>query len=434
MKAARVVPLLVPLVLACGEVTPASPAAAPPSPPPPTAVVPVTVASNAEAAASAIPPKPAPAYAPSTPGNELSLKMLRALKAEKGNLFFSGTSLRGALGLTALGAKTKTLDELAQTLAVPADAARNAAEAKTERDAWKSAAGKSELVIANRLWVDRAFALDKDFVARAESGYAAGVASADFAKAPEPSRKAINTWVTQATNGKIPDLLPEGAIVPQTRLVLTNAIYFKGSWAHAFPKAQTKDATFTSGASALSVPFMHETETLRFRENEEASVVELPYRDADLAMMIVLPKDASRLDEIVSDLSAGKVDAWAKNLDDAKVSLSLPRFTFSWGRSVKAELIAMGVTTAFTNAADFSAIALPGKEALLVSDVFHKAFVAVDETGTEAAAATGVVMVPRSARIEKVIDLKVDHPFLFFIRSTKTGDILFAGRVVNPKA
>jgi serpin B len=430
---------LIPLALcgltltACGGDAPPPQAPASPPAPPPAAVA----SAPADMPAVAPPveaPKVAakPSYAASTPGNEFAMSMLRALHGEKGNVFFSGESLRGALGMTALGAKGQTLAELTQTLHLDPDPAKNAANEKAELAAWKRAAGKAELVIANRLWVDTRFALDKTFLGEAQSGYGAQAVPSDFLKAPDPSRLKINAWVSETTKGKIKDLLPSGSISLQTRLVITNAVYFKGNWATAFKKAATSDEAFQTDAGSVSVSTMHRTDTMSYAENDDVRLVELPYKDSDLTMLIALPK-ARQLGAVEAQVGGGQVDAWAKSLSSAKVTLSLPKFTFAWGRSVKPELDALGIHAAFTDKADFSRLAAPKGEALFVTDVVHKGFVLVDETGTEAAAATAVLISPASAVLEESVVLKVDHPFLFFIRNGKTGEVLFTGRVANPK-
>jgi serpin B len=369
------------------------------------------------------------AFPPSTPLNELTMATMRALHGEKGNLFFSGASLRTALGMTQLGAKGATLDEMAKTLNVDPDPAKNVAAAKSEMAAWKAAAGKAELVIANRLWIDKTYALDKTFLGETQAGYGASAVTLDFAKAPDPSRTTINGWVSETTKGKIKDLLPAGSVSPLTRAVLTNAIYFKGSWTEAFDKKLTKDEPFQADAGSVTVPMMHRSSEIGYAETAEATVALLPYKDSSLEMVVVLPKDANQLGAFEASITGGQLDAWTKASHVVKVSLSMPRFTYAWGRSVKPELLSMGIKTAFTDNADFSALAkAPG---LAVSDVFHQAFVLVDETGTEAAAATGGVMVTRA--LVRPVEMKLDRPFLFFVRNAKTGDVLFAGRLANPK-
>jgi serpin B len=425
-------------LLACGAETPApqAPLPAPLPDPTPIATPPVDAPVSTPIAAPAEPkadPAAKPAFATSSRGNEFTMSMLRALHGEKGNVFFSGESLREALGMTALGAKGKTLEEMAQTLGVDADPAKNAANEKKELDAWRHAAGKAELVVANRLWIANSYPLDKTFLGETQSGYDATATPTDFLKAPEPSRQRINTWVGETTKGKIKDLLPPGSLSTETRLVLTNAIYFKGSWATAFTKSATRDEAFQADSGSLNVPTMHRNDPMSYGESGDVRLVELPYKDSDLTLLVALPK-AGTLVSVEKDLTGGQVDAWAKSLSRAKVDLSLPKFTFSWGRSVKSELQGLGIRTAFTSHADFTAMAPNAGEPLMVGDVFHKGFVLVDETGTEAAAATAVTMIKGHAvTVEKTVVLKVDHPFLFFVRNGKTGEVLFTGRVANPK-
>jgi serpin B len=412
---------------------PAPTTAQPPVMASPVASDPAPAAANTGADPTTRDPAKAAALATSTPVNDFSASMYRALHGEKGNLFFSGESLRAALGMTALGAKGKTLDEMAKALGEDPDPAKNVAAAKSEADAWKRAAGKAELSIANRLFVANGFPVEKAFLTEADAGYGAAAAKTDFVGAPEPSRLTINGWVENATKGKIKDLLPPGSVTTTTRVVLTNAIYFKGSWALAFAKSDTKDAPFQTDAGATNVPTMHKVDRIRYGENDDVRVAELPYKDSDLTMLVALPQRPELLGAIEEHLTGAQIDGWAKGAQEAKVYLAMPRFTFTWGRSVKPELAALGIKTAFTGDADFSALSVPKGEPFYVSDVFHKAFVKVDETGTEAAAATGVVVAVRATAMEQVVTLKLDRPFLFFVRNGKTGDVLFSGRVANPR-
>jgi serpin B len=333
--------------------------------------------------------------------------------------------------MTSLGAKGATLDEMAKALGTDPDPTKNVAAAKAEGAAWKLGAGKAELVIATRLWVDKTYALDKTFLGETQSGYGASAMPVDFGKAPDPSREKINGWVGEATKGKIKELLPGGSVTPLTRLVLTNAVYFKGSWAKAFDKKLTKDEPFQTDAGSVTVPMMHADGDMAYAESADAKLATIPYKDSSLEMVVVLPKRAERLAEIEARLTGGQLDALLDTARETKVSLSMPRFTFSWGRSVKQELLGMGIQQAFSDKADFSAMAGAKADGLAISDVFHKAFILVDETGTEAAAATGVVMAPRAMR--RTVEMKLDRPFLFFVRNAKTKDILFAGRLANPQ-
>lgn len=411
-----------------------------------------TQAAIAHETASAVPAQPAPnsagsdatsqgpssgapgaeARAPITSQNDFTLAMLRALEKERDNVFYSGTSLRSALGMTALGAKGDTLSEMTAALAVEADPAANVASAKREAAEWKRAAGKTELHIGSRLFVERSFALAAPFREQTKSGYGAGVGLQNFEHASEQSRQDINRWVSDQTKQRITDLLPEGSITPLTRMVLTNAIYFKGSWATEFPKGATRDAPFHAPTGSVNVPTMHRKSDMRYEENDEVSLVELPYKNSDLALLVALPTENTTLATVVRELTDEKLARWARSLETRELLLALPKFEFRWGRSVKKDLQGMGVRKAFTEDADFSAMNASGTPELFVDDVFHKGFVLVDEVGTEAAAATAVVMRTKSA-MKRTLELHVDRPFLFFVRNVKTGDVLFAGRVSNPK-
>jgi serpin B len=332
--------------------------------------------------------------------------------------------------MVALGARGATLDEISKALGVDPDPAKNVAAAKAESQAWNSAAGKAELVIANRLWLNSGFSVAPDFVSGAKVGYGAVPVTVDFLKAPDPSRIRINAWVSETTKGRIKDLLPPRSVTPATSVVLTNAIYFKGTWDNAFDKKGTKNEPFHAESGDVNVAMMHRRSSVGYAETEGARVVELAYKDSDLSMLVVLPKKTEELGAIESALNAPKIEGWAKSVRPTLVSLTMPKFTFSWGRSVKPELQELGIRLAFTDKADLSGIASANATPLAISDVFHKAFVLVDETGTEAAAATGTVI--RATAAVLPVEVKLDRPFLFFIRNAKTGDVLFAGRLAVP--
>ena len=417
-------------LVACGGDS--TPPPAPPMPPEATTAAPAATAPTT--AATVAPPTPAkPTYPASTPVNELTLSMLRALRFEKGNVFLSGASIRDAMAMVALGARGKTLDEIAKAVSVDPDPAKNVAAAKAERAAWTKDAGKATLKTADRLWIQKAFTVEQPFTQAAQSGYGAAPATLDFSK-PDPARTTINAWVSAQTQGHIKDLLPAGSVTDRTRVVVTDAVYFKAAWVTPFVKTDTKDEPFQAAGGSKNVPTMHRTGAMSYAENDEVQLVSLPYKDSELTLLVALPKKAGDLDAMLGEVSGGEVAAWTKSLHEAHVALSLPKFTFSWGRSIKPELEALGVKTAFAEDADFSGIAKPKtpNDKLYLSDVFHKAFVLVDESGTEAAAATGGVINARNAVLQTIV-MKVDHPFLFFVENAKTGDVLFAGRVADPK-
>jgi serpin B len=350
-----------------------------------------------------------------------------------GNFMISTPSLEAALGIAYLGARGKTAKEMSAALGFDADPNAAARALKNSAAAWTTSAGGAELTIANRAWIDKAYPLNADFVTTVNDAWAGGIESVDFRRKAEPSRLQINEWVSSKTKHKIPSLFDPGSLTPDSRLVITNAIYFKGTWSSTFDKNQTRDEAFNvDGTSSQNVPMMHETAELQAAAFDGGKLLELGYTKSSLAMDVFLPDDPSGLSKLESAMTSETLATWTKKLQAQRVVVSLPRFTFSSGGSMKAPLEGMGMMEAFTDRADFSG-ATSAPAGLKVSDVIQKTFVAVDETGTEAAAATGVVMTTR-ALVANPMVFKADHPFVFAIRDTKTGSILFLGRVTNPKA
>lgn len=373
--------------------------------------------------------------------NTFTTKLYARVRTSAGNVLISGTSLRSALAIAALGARTDTQREMAVALEVPADAAQAAAMAKAEALAWQDARGKAELVVANRLWSDTTFDAKPDFTALASSAFGASVERVDFAHAPDVARRSINTWVAEKTADKIKVLVPEGAVDRSTRLVITNAIYFKGRWASVFDVAATRQERFTAAPSrTFDVPMMHASGLRRAAQVGAVKVLDMSYEGSALSMLVVLPDDAAGLAKLEAGLTADTFDSWTKALKHQRVATSLPKFSFESGGAFTAPLQQLGMKTAFTSKADFGGIADPrpgagaGAGGLQISSVVQRTWVAVDEMGTEAAAASAVLMSVLSANTGPVLDFKADHPFLFFVYDAKRGRILFAGRVADPRA
>jgi serpin B len=253
-----------------------------------------------------------------------------------------------------------------------------------------------------------------------------------FKTAPEEARLAINDWVERETEEKIEDLIPEGAIDDLTRLVLANAIYFNAKWAHTFPEGSTQDGTFTTLAGEeITVPMMRwsEPQMVPYAQGEGFQAVELPYRGGQASMLLIVP-DQGGFADFEAALTGEQLQAIVEGLETRGVALTMPKFEYEAKFSLADTLQEMGMTDAFINGqADFSG--MDGTRKLLITDVFHKAFVAVDEEGTEAAAATGVVVGLESMPVMDV-ELTVDRPFVYLIRDTETGALLFLGRVVDP--
>ncbi len=362
--------------------------------------------------------------------NAFSLQMLARMKPGESALV-SGTSLRHALGATYIGARGETAREMSTALGLASSPEQAASLARAELAAWQKARGSTDLLVASRLWVDDGFTLRPDYVKTAEA-FGAAPETVRYAK-PEEARSTINAWVAKKTNDKIKELLPQGSVDPQTRLVVTNAIWFKGSWALQFPKEATKDEPFKLGTKSVTVPMMHLTDTFRFAAVSGAKLLEMPYGDSQLAMLVVLPDDVQGLARIESSLTAETLEQWMNALARKRVNVTFPRFTFRSGGTMSGALKDRGMKIAFTDKADFSGIAELRGEPLFLSDVFHQTWIAVDELGTEAAAATGAVMRTTSLETGTPEEFRADHPFLFFIVDTTRGAILFAGRLVDPK-
>ena len=292
------------------------------------------------------------------------------------------------------------------------------------------------LSTANRLWGQNTYPFHDEYLATTRDQYRAELARIDFAQT-EQARQTINAWVEKQTAGKIADLIPPGVLEPITRLVLTNAVYFKGNWADEFPKGATEEADFhVTSDKTTRVPLMHQTDEFGYAESDGLQVLAMPYAGRDLSMVVLLPTDADGLADLEKRLTAENLASWTSGLGERKVRVFLPRFKMTSEFSLKETLQALGMTLPFSETeADFSGIS--SAEELMISAVVHKAYVEVNEQGTEAAAASAVLIAPRSAPFERPEQppvFRADHPFVFLIRDNRTGAILFLGRVVNPRA
>jgi serpin B len=275
------------------------------------------------------------------------------------------------------------------------------------------------------------YAFLEAFLDTLAENYGAGLRVLDFANAPEASRVTINDWVSEETEGKIENLIPQGTIDPLTRLVLTNAIYFNAAWANPFQEEATQDGAFTLlDGSQSTVPMMHQTEAFAYAKAKGYQAVELPYDGHEMSMVILLP-DEGEFASFEDTLDADKARTIIDSLKRGQVALTMPRFEFDSEFGLNQALEAMGMPAAFSPGADFSG--MTGSRELFISDVIHKAFVSVDEEGTEAAAATAVIM-KLAAVAEEPVAVTIDRPFMFLIRDIETGAILFVGRAVDPSA
>ncbi|HEV3342780.1 MAG TPA: serpin family protein, partial [Pirellulales bacterium] len=353
-----------------------------------------------------------------------------------GNLFVSPFSIATALAMTYAGAGGQTAQQMASVLHLGSDASSVESDFGALLNDLNSAgqSGGYVLSVANALWAQQGLDILPEFLNVIQSDFGGALKQADFIHATEAARQTINDWVAQQTHDKIQNLFPPGSITDMTRLVLANAIYFKGSWASAFDPGQTHDAPFTlASGSQVTASTMHQTADFRYMESDGFQVLELPYANGRLAMDILLPTQTG-LAGLGSNQMPADITSWLGGLGLAQVQVSLPKFTMTTGFNLIPPLQALGMTDAFVrDVANFSGTAnLPH---LHIDTVVHKAFISVDETGTEAAAATGISEATATVVVfdpNPPVVFNADHPFLFLIRDTQSGTVLFMGQVENP--
>lgn len=369
------------------------------------------------------------------------------LKDKEGNLFYSPYSISQALAMTYAGARGETGTQMADALEFRLAQDRlhynfNALDMELASRG-EGAAGKDgegfRLNVVNAIWGQAGFEFLNEYLDTLAENYGAGLRILDFINETEQSRVTINDWVSDQTEQRIKDLIPPGVIDALTRLVLTNAIYFNAAWENPFDEDATSDGDFhLLDGNTVTVPMMHQSESLGYFALKFPSsqfpppdiyiyqAVELPYDGHELSMVIVMPDDFTSFEALLSgEMVTGIVDS----LQYQEVVLTMPKWEYDYEAGLKDALSSLGMSQAFTANADFSG--MDGRRDLYIQDVLHKAFVAVDEAGTEAAAATGVVVGVTSAPAEPVV-FTLDRPFIYFIRDIETGAILFVGRVVDP--
>jgi len=348
-------------------------------------------------------------------------------KSESGNIFYSPYSISAVLAMTYEGAEGKTSDEMKSVFHFPEDNILRTNFAAIYNDI-NEGNNAYELKTGNALWVQQDYPFLEDYMSRVEKYYGGKAANLDFISETEKSRQTINTFIEEQTNDKIKDLISAGMLNSLTRLVLTNAIYFKGTWEWEFDKSDTREQDFKIAPdNIVKTPMMFmdpDKAEFNYVDLEKLQVLELPYKGEKISMLILLPKE--NLENI--ELSSEKLNEYKSQMEETKLdSIYLPKFEFDTKYLMSETLKGMGMLTAFTWDADFSG--MTGYKDLFISFVVHQAYVKVDEKGTEAAAATAVGM-PMSAAPRNIF--RADHPFIFIIQEKETGNILFLGRVVNP--
>jgi serpin B len=364
--------------------------------------------------------------------NAFALDLFQQLRAAPGNLFFSPYSISTALAMAAGGARGATEQQLAAALHFsldrqrlhPAFADLQAALNRIQQS------GHVKLSIANSLWPHKKHPFLADYLALTKRCYGVAITPLDYEHAADAAAATINRWVEDQTQDKIKNIIPPGTLDTLTRLVLVNAIYFKGNWAQPFQKETTQPAPFTLAAGkTVPAPMMSQSREFRYAEAEGVQLLELPYAGAGLAMLVLLPEQPDGLASLEKGLTADKLHKWTQQLRQREVNVFLPQFKMTAKFELSRALAALGMQDAFGGAADFSG--MDGQRDLFIGAILHKAFVDVNEEGTEAAAATAIIM-RATAMMEPPPTFRADHPFLFLIRENSTGSILFLGRVADP--
>jgi serpin B len=368
--------------------------------------------------------------------NAFAFALYGKLRSQSGNLIFSPESISAALAMTYAGAHGNTASEMAKALhfTLPPDRLHPAMgellrDINTPHDGY-------QLRVADALWAQKGDTLLPDFLNLVKTNYGAAINQVDFKSATEAARMTINEWVAQSTDDKITDLLVPGVLTPKSRLVLTNGAYFKGTWEPEFDKAQTKEEDFhLPSAKTLKALLMHRVGHFKYFNGGTFQALELPYKSGEVSMIVFLPSDVSGLSSLEQSLTASSAQLWIQKLESVpKVIVTMPRFKVTQQFGLSETLGEMGMPQAFEKGvADFSG--MTGNRDFVMSAVIHKAYIDVNEEGTEAAAATAVVMSRAMAvapnRMQPPI-FRADHPFIFLIRDNRSRGILFMGRVVNP--
>jgi len=362
-----------------------------------------------------------------------ALELYGKLQSQDGNLAFSPYSISSALAMTCSGARGETARQMEQVLHFDQSHGDLSQLVGQLNKTVRAAKGGNELSIANSIWPQRQYLLRPDFLRLLKQDYGATVTPLDYVHNAEQARVTINRWVDGQTQHKINEIIGPGVLDDMTRMVLVNAIYFKGKWATPFPKdATSSDRFYPRPDTHIRVPFMHVSDTFRYGEDDQLQWISLPYKGDKLEMLILLPRDRDGIGQLENDLNTTNLSWWMSNMGVEQVEVALPKFKITSEFGLADTLRAMGMEDAFnpTNA-DFSG--MDGRRHwLYISAVLHKAYVDVYEKGTEAAAATAVMMEAAGIPPAPNRQFRADHPFIFMIRDSTTGTILFLGRVTRP--
>jgi serine protease inhibitor len=365
--------------------------------------------------------------------NTFALDLYARLKSGPGNLFFSPFSISACMAMTYAGARNDTAQQMVRTLHFSESQEVLHSQFGVWQSQLKAAQQKQEieLKLANGLWGQQGHPFLPGFLGIARQTYGAKLNQVDFGASPESIRREINGWVADETQGRISGLIPPGMLNRETRLVLVNAIYFKGQWARPFNRNNTAQAPFfLAHADQVPAPFMTISAGFKYAAPEGLQLLELPYRGGGFSMVVLLPGETGGLEEIERRFNEPQLNSWLALARPQKVHVFLPKFKVAGQFGLAGTLAGMGMPAAFSSAADFSG--MDGRRDLHISAVVHRAFVEVNEEGTEAAAATGAAIGLTAARAGPVPIFRADHPFIFLIRDAHSGGILLLGRVDDP--
>ncbi len=367
---------------------------------------------------------------------EFAIALHQRLAEDGGNLVASPFSISSALAMTYAGAGGQTAAQMEDVLRFAGEDVHEAFAAVVGELREREADEDYELVIANALWGQEGYDYAPTFLEVLETQYKAPLREADFAGDPVAEADRINAWVEEQTQERIQDIIPPGALDALTRLVLVNAIYFKGAWGEPFEEEATSSEAFTrADGEEVEVDMMRQTEPFRYAEADGVQVLELPYEGRDVAMLVALPEAHDGLPALEAELTGDTVEQWVEALNREQVDVKLPKFEFTTEVRLDDVLQALGMRDAFSpEDSDFLGMA-PDADDLHISAVLHKAFIDVHEEGTEAAAATAVVMqVTAIMPVDEPVAFHADRPFLFLLRDQHSGSILFMGRAADPSA
>ena len=362
--------------------------------------------------------------------NQFALELYLNLTKES-NVFFSPYSISTALAMTYEGARGETARQIADVFHFNEDDESRRSSFAAIYNILNKESPKYELSTANALWAEQTYPFLTNYTSAIGTYYGGRLTNLDFKTQQEPSRQTINKWVEEKTKNKIENLLPEGSILPITRLVLTNAIYFKGEWVKKFNKRDTRDMDFMiNNEQSVKVPMMKRTDKdakFNYANTGSIQMLEMLYDGANLSMLVLLPKPGE-MEKLEQNLTIENLNQWKSMMHERKIDVYIPKFKFTQKYALSKNLREMGMPLAFSpeGYADFSG--MDGTKNLYIQQVYHKAFIDVNEEGTEAAAATGVV-VGTTSIMERFM---ANHPFIFIIQEKTTGSILFMGKVVNP--